>query len=321
MAKEREEEAPEIRQQDQSASGVPRSGWAVGDRFSWQEIEHRLLASAGEEITSHTRELVFSSITAGIAITLTLIGFAVGTSNFPDNIFLGALLYPLGFVYIILGRFQLYTENTLPPVALILARLASIPLLLRVWGIVLAGNLVGAIAGGYVLANTAVLSPDAMEAAKTFVDHGLEVGWWGVFFKAMFAGWLVAGVVWLNVAARETITRVIVVYLVFFMIGSSNLFHVITAAAEVSFYIFHTPGADIVTLFTDYWLPVLLGNTAGGVLIFANMAYFQSEHKRYPEYRILSLRDWLFGMKGGRQFGTPRPQPPKDDIKTKSRDK
>ncbi len=313
MAEKEKKPAPRIRQHDQAASGVPHSGWAIGDRFSWQEIQHRLLASASEEITSDTRELIFSSLTAGIAITLTLIGYAVGTSNFPDNIFLGALLYPLGFIYIILGRFQLYTENTLPPVALILSRLASIPLLLRVWGIVLAGNLIGAIAGGYVLANTSVLSPDAMEAATTFVDHGLELGWWGVFFRAMFAGWLVAGVVWLNIAARDTITRVLVVYLVFFMIGTSNLFHVVTAAAEVSFFIFHTSGSDILILFTDYWLPVLLGNTAGGVLIFTNMAYFQSEHKRYPEYRILSLRDWLIGMEGGRQFGTPRPQPPNND--------
>ncbi len=313
MADKREEQAPDIRHRDRAASGVPHSGWAIGDRFSWQEIKHRLLASAGEEITSETRELFFSSLTAGIAITLTLIGFAVGTSNFPDNIFLSAFLYPLGFIYIILGRFQLFTENTLPPVALILSRLASIPLLLRVWGIVLAGNLIGAIVGGYVLANTSVLSPEAMEAATTFVVHGLSLGWWGVFFKAMFAGWLVAGVVWLNVAARDSITRVLVVYLVFFMIGASNLFHVVTAAAEVSFVIFYSPGADILTLFTDYWLPVLLGNTAGGVLIFTNMAHFQSEHKRYPEYRILNLRDWLFGMKGGRQFGTPRPQPPKKD--------
>lgn len=312
MDKKGEDKAPEIRHRDRAASGVPRSGWAISDRYSWHEIQQRLLASAGEEITSHPREMFFSSMTAGIAITLTLIGYAVGTSHFPDNIFLSTLLYPLGFIYIILGRFQLYTENTLPPVALIFSRLASIPLLFKVWGVVLAGNLIGAVAGGYVLANTAVLSPDAKVAATTFVVHGLELGWWGVFFKAMFAGWLVAGVVWLNVAARDTVTRVLVVYLVFFMIGTSNLFHVVTAAAEVSFYIYHTAEADISTLFINYWLPVLLGNTVGGVLIFTNMAYFQSEQKRFPEYRILSLRDWLFGMKGGRQFGTPRPQPPKD---------
>lgn len=312
MDKKGEDKAPEIRHRDRAASGVPRSGWAIGDRYSWHEIQQRLLASADEEITSQPREMFFSSMTAGIAITLTLIGYSVGTSHFPDNIFLSTLLYPLGFIYIILGRFQLYTENTLPPVALIFARLASIPILFKVWGVVLAGNLIGAIAGGYVLANTAVLSPDAKVAATNFVVHGLELGWWGVFFKAMFAGWLVAGVVWLNVAARDTVTRVLVVYLVFFMIGTSNLFHVVTAAAEVSFYIFHTAEADISTLFIHYWLPVLLGNTVGGVLIFTNMAYFQSEQKNFPEYKKLSIRDWLFGMKGGRQFGTPRPQPTKD---------
>ncbi|MDR8390018.1 formate/nitrite transporter family protein [Aliifodinibius sp. S!AR15-10] len=312
MADNEKESAPEIRKQDQAASGAPHSGWAIGDRFSWQEIQDRLLASASEEITSETQELILSGITAGIAITLTLIGYAVGTSHFPDNAFMAAILYPLGFIYIILGRFQLYTENTLPPVTLILTRLASIPLLLRVWGLVIIGNLIGAIAGGYVLAKTSVLSPDGMEAATTFVSHGLELEWWDVFFRAMFAGWLVAGVVWLNIAARDTISRIIIVYLVFFMICASNLFHVVTAAAEVSFSIFHTTEYEISSLIINYWIPVLLGNTAGGVLLFANMAYFQSERKRYPEFRILSIRDWLFTKKGGRQFGTPRPRPPRD---------
>lgn len=167
----------------------------------------------------------------------------------------------------------------------------------------------GGIAGGYILANNSVLSPDAMEAATNLVDHGLELGWWGVFFKAMFAGWLVAGVVWLNITARDTISRTVIVYLVFFMIAVCNLFHVVTAAAEVSFFIFHTIEFDFLPLVTDYWLPVLLGNIAGGVLLFTNMAYFQSEQKRYPEIRILSIRDWLFSKKRG-QFGTPRPRPP-----------
>jgi hypothetical protein len=112
----------------------------VGDRFSGDEIFHRILASADEEIATGTMELLFSGLAAGFAITLTFVGHAAVTAFYPNNQIIAAVLYPLGFIYIILGRYQLYTENILPPVALVLAHLASLPLLLRVWGLVLFGT-------------------------------------------------------------------------------------------------------------------------------------------------------------------------------------
>lgn len=300
--------------EDKAASGVPKEGWAVGDRFSWEEIHQRLIASADEEISEKPRELFFSGLTAGFAIVLTLIGHAVGGAQFPDNTFLAALLYPIGFLYIILGRYQLFTENTLPPVKLVLTRLASIPLLLRLWGIVLFANILGAVLGTFVLAHTNVLSPEAREAATDFVKHALEISWWDIFFRALFAGWLVAGVIWIGMAARDTITRLVIVYFVFFTIAACRLFHVVTAAAEVFFVSFYYHSlAELKILLTEYWLPVLLGNTAGGVLVFTFVAYAQSERRLFPEVRVLSLRDILFSMKGGRPFRTPGPDPQKEE--------
>lgn len=295
-----------VSEEKRAASGVPKEGWAVGDRFSWEEIDLRLIASADEEISGKPRVLFFSGLTAGFAIVLTLIGHAVGGAQFPDNAFFAALLYPIGFIYIILGRYQLYTENTLPPVKLVLNRLASIPLLLRLWGIVLFANVLGAALGTLVMAHTHILSPEAEKAAIGFVKHGLELAWIDVFFRALFAGWLVAGVIWIGTAARDTITRFVVVYFVFFTIAACRLFHVVTAAAEVFFVSFYYHSLqELSALLTKFWLPVLLGNTAGGVLVFTFVAYAQSERRRFPEVRILSPRDMLFSMKGGRPFHPP----------------
>ncbi|HSM08262.1 MAG TPA: formate/nitrite transporter family protein [Gemmatimonadota bacterium] len=275
----------------------------MGDRFSWEEIHQRLLASAAEEIGSGVRELFFSGVTAGFAIVLTFIGFAVGTAQFPDNDFLAALLYPVGFVYIILGRYQLYTENTLPPVKLVLMRFASLPLLLRLWGTVLVANLTGAALGALVLARTHVLSPEAIEAGAGLALHGLEGGAWTAFFKALFAGWLVAGVVWLGYAARDSVTRLLLVYIVFYMIAVAELFHVVTAAADVLFFVFlGAPGPGLGALAAGFWFPVLLGNTVGGVLVFTLLAYAQAESGRLEELPVLSLRDSLLSLKGGRKF-------------------
>lgn len=286
---------------DKAESGAPSAGWAIGDRFSWEEIHQRLLASAAEEIGSGVRELFFSGVTAGFAIVLTFIGFAVGKAQFPDNDFLAALLYPVGFIYIILGRYQLYTENTLPPVKLVLMRFASLPLLLRLWGTVLIANLVGAALGAFVLARTHVLSPEAMEAGAAIALHGSEVGAWTAFFKALFAGWLVAGVVWLGYAARDSVTRFLLVYIVFYLIAVAELFHVVTTAADVLFFVFlGAPGPGFEALATGFWLPVLLGNTVGGVLVFTLLAYAQAESGRPEEIPVLSLRDSLLSLKGGR---------------------
>lgn len=299
-AESRPSEAPEPEESpDRAASGAPAMGWAVGDRFSWSEIYQRLLASASEEIDSSRRELFFSGLTAGFAIVLTLIGHAVGVAHFPNNPFLSGLLYPIGFIYIIIGRYQLFTENTLPPVMLVLTRLGSIPSLLRVWMWVLFANVTGAALGALILGHTAVLSPDAMQAGTALAAHGLEMDWWDVFFKAVFAGWLVAGVVWLGTASRDTASRFLLVYLVFYVIAAAELFHVVTAAAEVVFYLAADPSAPTLgTLFSELWLPILLGNTAGGVLVFTFVSYAQAPQRRFPELRELTARELLFSFEG-----------------------
>ncbi|HET7325062.1 MAG TPA: formate/nitrite transporter family protein, partial [Halococcus sp.] len=72
------------RSTDQAASGAPTAGWAVGDRFSGDEIFHRILASADEEIATGTKELIFSGLAAGFAITITFLGHAAVTEYFPE---------------------------------------------------------------------------------------------------------------------------------------------------------------------------------------------------------------------------------------------
>ena len=312
----RSEKRPiEVRDRDSAASGAPAAGWATGDRFSWEEIHQRLLASADEEIAERTRVLIFSGLTAGFAITLTFLGLATGLAAFPDNPFLAALLYPIGFLYIVLGRYQLYTENTLSPVKLVLTRLASLPLLLRLWAIVLASNILGAVVGAFILSEAGVVSGAGGDAAATLLEHSLATGWWSVFFKAFFAGWLVAGLVWLSVAARDTISRVLMIYFVFFTIHATGLYHIISSSCEV-FFVYFRSGIDLSAAVWGFLLPVGLGNTMGGVVAFSLVGYVQSDQQRYPEVRVLSWRDTLFSSKGGRPFGTPRPRTPYTEQST-----
>jgi formate/nitrite transporter FocA (FNT family) len=113
----------------------------------------------------------------------------------------------------------------------------------------------------------------------------------------MFAGWLVAGVVWLSHAARDTVSRFLVVYLIFYLIAAAELYHVVTAACEALFFVFLT-GSHPVSVLTEYWIPIFLGNTIGGVFLFRVVNYTRAEQQRFPSIRILSLRELLFSWRG-----------------------
>lgn len=169
---------------ERSRSGAPAVGEAVRDRFSSDEVFQRIIAAADEEVTSGGRELFFSGVAAGLAITITFLLYASMTAATDGHSVLSVLLYPLGFIYIIIGGYQLYTENTLPPVALTLERLASLPTLLRHWSIVLAGNFVGGAIGALVLSYGGVFTGESIEAAIYVSSTGFEVGWWSLFLRA-----------------------------------------------------------------------------------------------------------------------------------------
>jgi formate/nitrite transporter FocA (FNT family) len=292
---------------ERSQMGAPAVGEAVHDRFSADEVFQRIVAAADEEVTASGRELFFSGIAAGFAISITFLLYA-SVSATTDSKVVGSLLYPLGFLYIIIGGYQLYTENTLPPVALTLERLASLPALLRHWMIVLAGNFAGGAAGAVALAWGGVFDPAAATEALELSRHGaFEVGWWSLFFKAVFAGLIVAGVVWVGFASRDTISRVVITYLAFLAIPLGGLFHVVVTFTEALYLMFHGELALLPGI-TTFILPVLIGNTIGGVALVTIVNYFQTSENRLESARFdgidrrLTVREWLFGRLVGRSY-------------------
>jgi formate/nitrite transporter FocA (FNT family)/nucleotide-binding universal stress UspA family protein len=277
----------------------------LADQLSTDEVYQRVVADADHEITSGTRELFFSALAAGFAITVTFLLYASVTATAETKI-VGVLLYPLGFIYIIIGGYQLYTENTLPPVALTLERLASIPTLFRHWLIVLAGNFLGGGLGAAALAYGGVFDDATAAVALGFAEKGIATPAGALFVKAAFAGLIVAGVVWINFAARDTVSRLLVVYLAFLAIPLGNLFHVVVSFTEVV-YLALVTGVNPAPALIGFVLPVLLGNTLGGVVLVTVVNYYQTsdrrlEIERFRNVRRLSLREWLAGSLAGRSY-------------------
>jgi len=292
---------------ERSRSGAPAVGSVVRDRFTSDEIFQRIIAAADEEITSSSRELFFSALAGGFAITITFMLYVSLTASTGADPVLSALLYPLGFIYIIIGGYQLYTENTLPPVALTLERLASVPALLRNWTVVLAGNFLGGGLGAAALVYGKVISAEAAVVAMELGQTGVATGWWSLFAKAAFAGLIVAGVVWVEYAARDTISRLVVVYIAFLAIPIGGLYHSVVSFTEMTYLVLEGELLLSVGL-TDFVLPVLLGNTVGGVVLVTVVNYFQTTEHRLASARFegasrqLSVSEWLFGGAVGRSY-------------------
>ncbi len=286
---------------EQSQHGAPAAGAVIHDRFETHEVFQRIVVAADEEATIGRRELFFSALAAGFAITVTYLLYASLTAATGSDPILSALLYPLGFVFIILGGYQLYTENTLPPVVLLLERLISVPRLLTIWSVVVLGNFAGGALGALVLARAGVFSEDAAGAASYIARKGFETPFWGLFFKAAFAGLIVAGVVWVVYAVRDNVTRFLVVYLAFLAIPFGNLFHVVVSFTEVMYVVFRGSPELFLPGMTGFVFPVLLGNTIGGSLFVTVVNYFQTTQERLDIAREdgfkrkLTAREWLLG--------------------------
>ena len=295
---------------DQSESGAPAGGEALRDLFSTDEIFHRLVVDAEEEFSQSTRLLFLSGLAAGLSISLSFLGMTVLSALWPGgpSQLAGSLLYPLGFLLVVMGRYQLFTENTLTPVTLVLTRIASIPRLLHIWGVVLAANVLGAALCAYVLATTSVFTPEMAEVAYEIGEAFLRMTWGELFWKGVFAGWLVASMVWLNYAARSMTARTLITFVLIYPVAAAELAHCIVGSTEVLYVVFQSD-ASLWAFFIDFLVPAVLGNTVGGVLLVAILNFSQTRDHRIPhrdcDQLELTWSEWLFGYSAGLSEAEP----------------
>ena len=137
--------------------------------------------------------------------------------------------YCLGFLIVVLGRQQLFTETTLTALIPVLTR-RTVPALLnmlRVWGIVLAANLVGTFIIGAILARTAVLPPEIVAAMDVIAGEATAGDFGKLCLGASFAGWLIGLMIWLLPGAGPS--RPIIIILLTYAIAICHFPHVIDA--------------------------------------------------------------------------------------------
>ncbi|HBM3026366.1 TPA: formate/nitrite transporter family protein [Klebsiella oxytoca] len=239
---------------------------------------HEVIRQEGEkELERDAMALLWSAIAAGLSMGASLVAkgiFHVHLSELPGGFLLENLGYTFGFVIVILARQQLFTENTVTAVLPIMHKptLSNIGLLLRLWGVVLAGNLIGTAIAAWAFDVMPVFDEPTREAflkisLKVMQNPPLEM-----FANAIISGWLVATMVWMFPAAGSA--KIIVIILMTWLIALADTTHIVVGSVEIFYLVFKgtLPWQEFIWPFA---LPTLAGNICGGTFIFALLSHAQ----------------------------------------------
>ncbi|HTA45634.1 MAG TPA: formate/nitrite transporter family protein [Bryobacteraceae bacterium] len=241
-------------------------------------VVHEAVRRDGDaEFERSASALATSGVAAGLSMGFSMIAEGLLRTYLPNTPWrplVGKLGYSFGFLIVILGRQQLFTENTLTAVLPVLARRNWLSLLrmLRLWGIVLAANLAGAHAIAWTLGNTAAFSPAVQNTFAQIAHESASVTPSDAILRGVFAGWLIAMLVWMRAAVDNGQIPLIVI--VTYFVGLGGFTHIIAGSIEVLFLVM-TGALSWAHYITGYMLPVLLGNTIGGVSLVAFVNHAQ----------------------------------------------
>lgn len=259
-----------------AAGNEPQVAQSATSRLTAAEIYAAAVRIGEDELKRSSTGLALSGLAAGLGMGLTGLGSATILAAVGDGAahhLLANLLYPLGFIVVIVGRAQLFTENTLFPVVLVLDRRRHVANTLRLWAVVFVANVVGALLFGVLMIKAGAVPPEVAGALSRLGTKTVQGGFAHLFWAGVAGGWIIALMAWLVTASRFTIGQITLVYLMTFVVGAAGLAHCIAGSAEALSAVL--AGQVPVGTYALWLLAATLGNTLGGVVIVSLLNYGQ----------------------------------------------
>jgi formate/nitrite transporter FocA (FNT family) len=242
------------------------------------EVLYLAVQGEGEhELERSSLALGWSGLAAGLSMGFSMIMQAYLRVYLPEAHWQPLLTnfgYTIGFLIVVLGRQQLFTENTLTPVLPLLKK-TTVPMFFnvaRLWIVVLVSNLVGAFIFACLVAHTAMVDIDVREACLKIGLEAVQFGFGTTLLRAIFAGWLIALMVWLLPFAESA--RVEVIIIITYLIGVGHFPHIIAGSVKV-FYLVATSQISFVHSVAAFLVPTFIGNVIGGVALVAALNHAQ----------------------------------------------
>jgi formate/nitrite transporter FocA (FNT family) len=267
------------RTKSDEAAGIPAADLSRAERRLAEErtapraaVIHEAIRSEGEsELRRPISALIWSGMAAGLSIGFSLVASGLIRAHLADTSWrplVASVGYSVGFLAVILGRQQLYTENTLTVMLplLTIRDLSTLGQVLRLWVVVLLANLVGACMFAWALASFDLFRPEVTNSFADIATAAVSVGWTTLLARGVVAGWLIALMVWMMPGADSS--RAFIIVVMTYVVSLGNLPHGIAGSVD-GFFLVAQGALTWRHMLGDYLTPVLIGNTIGGVSLVA----------------------------------------------------
>ena len=230
--------------------------------------------------------LFLSSISAGLEVGFSILLIGVMYTLFKNEVsssklyLMMAMVYPIGYVFVIIGRSELFTEHTTLATIPVLNGNATFKSLIILWATIYFGNLIGGYLFGIIIlqfnSGSKLISLEFFNFVSTKM---LDYSAGKIFISSIIAGWLMGTLSWLLSSAEDTLSRVVMIFLVTFIISIAGLHHCIVGSIEVFMAV--VSKADKITWadFFTFQGIATLGNIIGGVVIVAFLKFAHSKRK------------------------------------------
>ena len=223
--------------------------------------------------------ILLSSFTAGLEIGFSflmlcsLFSFLEGKVAEETIFKLIALVYPLGFILVVLGKSILFTEQTSLLALPVLNNRRSVWSLFQIWGVVILGNL----AGGMLIALTVSwlgsgLNLFEAEVIAKIGEHFVDYDILTIFLSAIMAGWLMGLFSWLVTSSKETTAEILIIYLITAVMGFTGLHHSIIGHIEIFAGMLVSDKITFL-VYLKTLVTALAGNAVGATVFVALLKY------------------------------------------------
>ena len=239
---------------------------------------HRAVREEGQsELDRPVASLFWSGLAGGLAITASLIAegaFEAGLPPSPARSLIVSMGYPIGFVLVILGRMQLFTESTVTAMLPLVTKpsLGALGKTLRLWGVVLFANLLGTAIAAAAIAHGWLGDAELRGAMIDLSAKILALSAGETFVNAIPAGILIAIAAWVLPNSRQQ--AIFVIFAIGYVVAVGRFSHSIIGSVEAWLLLFVGRAGVGQTLGT-LLLPAIAGNLLGGAGIFALLAHAQ----------------------------------------------
>jgi formate/nitrite transporter FocA (FNT family) len=238
------------------------------------EVVRRL---GDEEMARPATSLWWSGVAAGLSISFSLLAQAILQAHLPDEPWrplVAGFGYCVGFLMVVLGNQQLFTESTITVVLPVFKDLSwkNIGRMGRLWAIVLVANYIGTLLASIFCSYAPVMPSDLLHGMQTISRDLLGLGRWQMAFRGVSSGFLIAAMVWMIPSAESA--KFAVITLMTYLIAIGGFTHIVAGSMEANMLVVHGDW-EWWRMLGQFFVPVLLGNIVGGTALFALISYAQ----------------------------------------------